>query len=137
MGFLTQCCGVKTMPYATIGLMSCEFDAVDRWGVPLVCSHEVWDGHILLEHDYMEGQQDAVTAAVSDPYHVYRPRGRRNRRLYYRPFVLRRSYMQHYLLVVADYPTGRREFGRIVTAYHRQTIKRGDVLVWSRSGATA
>jgi hypothetical protein len=115
--------------------MSCEFEAVDYRGVLVICIHDRWEGHIVSGHEYMEGQQAAVITALSDPYYVYRSAGRSNRRLYYRPLVLPRPYTQDFLLVVADYPTGRRRPGRIVTAYRRQTFRRGDIWIWSKLGA--
>ena len=82
----------------------------------------------------MEGQQAAVITVLRDPYHVWRSSRYRNRRLYYCPFVLPRPHEREYLLVVADYPPGR-ESGRIITAYARPNIIRGDTLLWLRPNA--
>ena len=115
--------------------MACEFDTVDYRGVPLQCFHERWDGHILARHPYMANQQAAVITALRDPYFVFIPAGQQgNRRLYYRPLVLRPPHTNYYLLVVADYPAGRRQFGVVITAYFRQRIRIGDTLIWTKPG---
>ena len=115
--------------------MACEFDTVDYRGVPLRCFHERWDGHILARHPYMANQQAAVITALRDPYFVFIPAGQGgNRRLYYRPLVLSPPHTNYYLLVVADYPAGRRQSGVVITAYFRQRIRVGDTLIWTKPG---
>ena len=112
--------------------MACGWETVDYRGVPLVCSHERWEEHILDGHPEMEGQQAAVITALRDPYFVYLPAGSWvNCRVYYRPLVLRPPYTNHHLLVVADYPSRWRRFGRVVTAYPKDTFGKGDTLLWT------
>ena len=116
--------------------MACEFDTVDYRGVPLRCSHQWWVGHILAGHGYMAGQQGAVITALRDPYYVAQSGRRPNRRIYYRPLVLRAPYTNEFLLVVADYPAQGQRFGRIVTAYYRRNVKRGETVIWTRPSIT-
>ena len=80
----------------------------------------------------MEGQQAAVITALRDPYFVYLPAEPwPNRRVYYRPLVLRPPDTNRHLVVVADYPSRRRRFGRVVTAYPKDTFGKGDMLLWT------
>lgn len=120
--------------YAIITGMPCGFETVDYSGVPLICFHERWEEHILKGHPDMVGQQAAVITALSDPYYVTQPGGRPNRRVYYRPRVLRYPNTNDFLLVVADYPTRRQEYGGIVTAYSRRNLKKSELLIWTRPG---
>ena len=126
--------------YAIITGMACGFETVDYSGVLLRCSHEQWEEHIIGRHSELAGQQAAVIAALRDPYYVFIPAGPwANRRVYYRPLVLRQPYTNHHLLVVADYPPRRRRYGRVVTAYPRETLgkeileNRG-TLLWTKPG---
>ena len=123
--------------YAIITGMACGFETVDYSGVPLICFHEQWEEHILRRHPDMVGQQAAVIAALRDPYYVFIPAGPwANRRVYYRPRVLRQPYTNYYLLVVADYPSRRRRYGRVVTAYPRETLDKGVPMLWTKPGIT-
>lgn len=113
--------------------MSCGFETVDIDGVPVSCSHEMWDGHILGNHPMLAGLQRLVSEALTNPIAVYDSGRRSNRKLCYREAVQPLPFQERYILVVtARDHTSAGTVGTVVTAYPVNDFLEGDTLVWQR-----
>ena len=115
------------------GKVSCGFETVDIDGVPVSCSHETWDGHILVRHSELQGLEYLAADAVRNPDMVYDSTRRPNRKLFYREAVQPLPFSHKYVLVVVAYddlPDG--PVGVVVTAYPAFQVLEDDVLVWQR-----
>lgn len=115
------------------GKVSCDFETVDIYGVPVSCSHETWDGHVLEHHPELYGLEHLVAAAVGDPTLVYESVSRSNRKLFYREAVQPLPFTDRYILVVVAYdnlPEG--VLGVVVTAHPVNGILEGNVLAWQK-----
>ena len=112
--------------------MSCGLETADYWGTLVICTHEIWDGHIISKHYPMENLQAAVQISLSNPKFVYQSGRYPDRKLFYRPYLLPRPYDTHYLLVVVGYYSNGTKTGTVITAYPRKFIAKGDILIWPK-----
>ena len=114
-------------------IVSCEFETVDICGVPVTCTHDTWDGHVLVRHSELQGLEHLAVDAVRDPDLAYDSGTRSNRKLFYREAVQPLPFDDRYILVVVAYddlPGG--EVGVVVTAHPINGILQGNKLVWQR-----
>ena len=115
------------------GSVSCGFETVDVYGVPVSCSHDTWDGHVLGNHPMLAGFQRLAAEALVNPVAVYDSGRRSNRRLFYGEAAQPLPFQERYLLVVAAYDhTLAGTVGVVVTAYPVDDFLDGDILVWQR-----
>lgn len=123
---LPQCCRHN-------GNVSCGFETVDIYGVPVSCSHDTWDDHVIFRHPELDGLQHLAIEVVTDPDLVYDSGRRSNRRLFYREAVQPLPFSERYILVVVaydDFPEG--VVGVVVTAHPINGILEGNILAWQR-----
>lgn len=69
------------------GNVSCGFETVDIYGVPVSCSHDTWDGHILVRHPDLNALESLVDDTINGPDMVYDSSRCSNRKLFYRETV--------------------------------------------------
>ena len=108
--------------------MAAHFTCVDCYGFRVICDEAEWFGHILRDHPEMDGCEQEVIRALTDPCDVRHDRGHPDRRLFYgltnkAPTGLRLGYVR----VVVQYRSrGNRVRGHVVTAFPSQRIRQGD-----------
>ena len=115
------------------GNVSCGFETVDIYGVPVRCSHDTWDGHILVRHSELSGLEHLAADTVGDPDMVYDSGRRSNRKLFYREAVQPLPFEDRYILVVVAYdylPEGVE--GVVVTCHPINNVLEGNILAWQR-----
>ena len=115
------------------GGVSCGFETVDIYGVAVRCSHDTWDGHIVVRHPELNGLEHLTVDAVRSPDMVYDSGSRSNRKLCYREVVQPLPFNDRYILVVVAYddlPEG--VVGVVVTAHPIDGILEGNILAWQR-----
>ena len=113
------------------GRVPCGFETVDADGVPVRCSHETWDGHVLVRHSELQGLEYLAADAVGEPDIVYNSGNRPNRKLFYREAVQPFPFRDRYILVIVAYdelPEG--VMGVVVTSHPIDRILEGNILVW-------
>lgn len=118
------------------GKVSCGFETVDIYGVPVSCSHDTWDGHVLARHSDLTGLGHLAIETIIDPDLVYDSGRRPNRKLFYREARQPPPFSERYILVIVAYddlPEG--VVGVVVTAYPIEGLSEsdeGDTLAWQR-----
>ena len=105
---------------------------LDKDGVPVVCSKETWNKHILPKHDEVEGCEAHVQSVIQHPRNIYQDTTNLNKLLLYSPAVLPKAHHCRYLRVVVHYKNhkilGRR--GYVESAMGCWNIRQGDLLIW-------
>ena len=113
--------------------MSCGFETVDVYGVPVSCSHDTWDGHVLDHHPMLSGLQRLAAEALTNPNAVYDSGRRSNRKLFYKEAMQPLPFQERYILVVTALDhTAAGTVGVVVTVYPVNEFLKGDTLVWQR-----
>ncbi len=115
------------------GNVSCGFETVDIYGVPVSCSHDTWNGHVLFRHPELNGLEQLAVDSVLAPDMVYDSGSRSNRKLFYREAAQPLPFNDRYILVVVAYdglPEG--VFGVLVTTHPVNRILEGNILAWQK-----
>ena len=106
---------------------------MDKDGIPVICSKECWEDHILDGHPEMEGCETHVKATIENPYQIYQDAFDIKVKVIYKPFILPKPFNQQYLRVAIKY--SRKKFkrprGYVLTAFPCINIKKGDILIWT------
>jgi hypothetical protein len=81
----------------------------------------------------MQDNSGAVMVTLRDPVYIYQSSRYAQRRLFYRPFLLKDPYYRYFVLVVVAYQgSGNHQRGEVVTAYAAANTKQEDILIWSK-----
>jgi len=105
------------------------FQVTDPRGNFVICTEERWYGHILASRPFMEGWEEKVIAAISNPtYGIYKDAQFSNRCVYYR----RQRQPRYMKVIVVETESGPY---KVVTAFPTDSMKSGEELLWIPSNA--
>lgn len=103
-------------------------DTHDYAGVPVRCTREWWEEHIVARRPWLAGSVGQVTALLVDPDRVFSDRHFDNRGSF-----LRRVASDRYIKAVVEYRHVEQGLeGRLVTVYLDRGRRPGDTLVYRR-----
>lgn len=107
----------------------------DQWGRTITLAQARWQGHILVNHPEMAGQEAIVQQTLTDPICVNHDKDFPDRENFYRPFVFRPPRTLAYMKVCVEFRNrafGQGARGEVVTAYPTTSIKQGEARKWSQ-----
>ena len=115
--------------------MAFHFACSDRDGIRVSCDEREWYDHIVDEHPEVDGREEEIRLAISDPFAVYQDANHPDRKLYYRLTTqMPAPLMLGYIRVVVQYRKRSREVrGQVITAFLSPKIREGDTQLWSSS----
>lgn len=105
------------------------FDLIDHNGSAVRCSATAWSNKILANHPELEGREDDIRRTISDPDQVLQDRDYPDRRHFIRRLPRTRFFVD--VIVEYAYDEGTVS-GRIVTAFVRERVRRGDTVLHAR-----
>ena len=108
------------------------FTATDYEGVEVVCSDEIWRSKVLVRHGHMVRHLEDARLAIAECDIVLQDRVHENRKLH-----VRRLADGRYVQVVVAYGYDQSELlvGDVVTAFLRTVLRRGDPILYLRTGS--
>lgn len=109
------------------------FRAIDaRDGTEVVCDKANWEKHITSEHPEMADQMDVVKRAIENPFCIYQTTAHIRRQAFYRPSELPPPFDRGFVRIIVEYNSSRLfgRKGRVCTAFHTSSAKRGEVMIW-------
>ena len=111
-----------------MNILKCQ----DKDRIPVVCSDDTWNKHILPKHPEIDGCEAHVKAVIEHPRLVYQDSTDLNKLILYSPAVLPKASHSRYLRVAISYKNNRflGKRGYIESAMGCWNIRKGDILVW-------
>lgn len=106
-----------------VELLRCQ----DRWGRWIILDADQWIGHVLVRHNQLTDQENAVRATVESPEIVTRDLSDPRREQYYRPSILLPPLDRTYLKVCVDFSMS---IGFIVTAFPVKRVHPKELVRW-------
>ncbi len=111
-----------------MNVLECE----DKDGIPVVCSKDTWNKHILPKHPEIEGCEAHVKTVIQYPRFIYQDSTDLDKLILYSPAVLPKASHSKYLRIAIKYKKhlflGKR--GYVESAMGSWNIKKGDILIW-------
>ena len=101
------------------------FNVVDPRGKTVSCSEECWQKHIVGARFWMKDSQAIVIGAVKSPDAILSDADFSERECYYQIDKKKRKYMKVVVLFDKD------NKGSVITAFPADSIKEGEVLIWT------
>lgn len=107
-----------------VGKKNILFDIKTHIGFSVHCTKQYWEFISLQKHPSLKNHLEKIKHALSDPDEIRRSKKDKNVYLFYRGFKPK------WICAVAKDENGNSGF--LITAYHADAIKVGDV-IWTKS----
>ena len=104
-----------------------KFEIADPRERDVICTHDCWNSHIIVNHPEMTRAEREIKKAISDPFMIAQSAKEKQREVYYR----RRTRGKRYTRVIVDFNNPTQGF--VCSAHRSDGGREKETIIWLRS----